>query len=66
MEKCTRVGCQDLIGIDAHSPETLKDKSNEIIAKRILEDRGINLEYLDSFEPLGIGKKLQGNTMKKQ
>lgn len=52
-------GCEVLIGIDAHSPEALREKNNEIMAKTLLEDNGINLSYLESFEPLGIGKETQ-------
>lgn len=51
-------GCDVLIGIDAHNPEALVDRTSEKIAKKIMEDAGIELHYLEDFEPLGIGKEL--------
>ena len=50
-------GCDVLIGTDAHTPEALKDKRSEMIAKELLENNGIQLNYLETFEPLGIGKE---------
>ena len=50
-------GCQVLIGIDAHTPDLLKDRSLEIEAKKYLKEHGIDFDYLDSFEPKGIGKE---------
>lgn len=52
-------GCKVLVGIDAHSPEALKEKDSEIIAKKLLADRGIELDYLDSYEPRGIEQNIQ-------
>ncbi len=50
-------GCKVLIGTDAHDPQALVDKRMERIAKEMLEGAGIELDYLDSFEPKGIGKE---------
>ncbi len=50
-------GCDVLIGIDAHDPEALIDRSSEEIARKILLDEGIRLNYLKSFTPLGIGSE---------
>ncbi len=48
-------GCKVLIGVDAHSPNALMEKKNEEIAKRLIESSGIELNYLENFEPKGIG-----------
>ena len=48
-------GCEVLIGIDAHTPDPLKDKTMEMIAKEMLEH--IGLEYMTEFKPKGIGKE---------
>lgn len=50
-------GCQVLIGIDAHSPVALLKRDNELTVKKFLKDKGIELDYLDTFTPLGIGKE---------
>lgn len=50
-------GCKVLIGIDAHDPQALQDRTSEQIARKILKDEGINLEFLESFEPQGIGRE---------
>ena len=50
-------GCKVLIGIDAHDPQALQDRTSERIARKILKDAGINLEFLESFELKGIGKE---------
>lgn len=50
--------CKVLIGIDAHTPEALKEKDDEIIAKRLLEDKGIKLHYLENYEPVGINPNI--------
>lgn len=51
-------GCKILIGMDAHTPEALREKDNEIIAKRLLEDKDIELDYLESYEPRGIEQNI--------
>lgn len=51
-------GCDVLIGVDAHDPNALIDRKSEKIAKKIMRDAGIELHYLENFEPLGIGKEL--------
>lgn len=51
-------GCKALIGMDAHTPDALREKDNEIIAKRLLEDKGIELDYLESYEPIGIEQNI--------
>ena len=56
-------GCKVLIGIDAHDPQALQDRTSERIARKILKDSGINLEFLESFEPQGIGKEGINNTL---
>lgn len=48
-------GCKVLIGTDAHAPSVLVDKKPERIAVDLLD--GLGLEYLESFEPKGIGKE---------
>lgn len=50
-------GCDVLIGIDAHTPDPLKDKTIEIIATDMLEY--IGLDYMAEFTPKGIGKEGQ-------
>lgn len=54
-------GCKVLIGIDAHTPEALKEKKYEIIAKRLIEDNGIELDYLESYEPGKISRSMKKN-----
>lgn len=51
-------GCKILIGMDSHTPEALREKDNEIIAKRLLEDKDIELDYLESYEPRGIEQNI--------
>lgn len=51
-------GCDVLIGVDAHSPDRFLSRDSENIAKKMMKDAKIDLHYLDSFEPLGIGKEL--------
>lgn len=50
-------GCKVLIGTDVHEPQAFVDKRMERIAKEMLEGAGIELDYLDSFEPKGIGRE---------
>lgn len=50
-------GCKVLIGTDAHSKESIKDKTDERIAVKLLERNGIELDYLEDFTPKGIGKE---------
>jgi len=50
-------GCDVLIGVDAHDPDALIDRSNEKIARKVLLDEGIRLNYMKSFIPLGIGSE---------
>lgn len=52
-------GCKVLIGIDAHDPNAIRDRRPERIARKLLEDAGIKLEFLESFEPKGIGKEIK-------
>jgi len=54
-------GCKCLIGMDAHSPEALKEKTSEKIAKNMLKGKGINLDYMKDFEPKGIGREGKGH-----
>lgn len=51
-------GCKALIGMDAHTPDALREKDTEIIAKRLLEDKGIELDYLENYEPRGIEQNI--------
>lgn len=54
-EMAAKKGCKVLIGTDAHEPSALVDKKIERIAVDLLD--GLGLEYLESFEPKGIGKE---------
>ncbi len=49
-------GCKVLIGIDAHAPEALREKKNELIARKLLIDNGVDLKYLDFFDPTNRGQ----------
>ena len=50
-------GCKVLIGTDAHDKNSLIDKTAERKAVDLLENKGIELNYLESFTPRGIGKE---------
>ena len=52
-------GCKVLIGVDAHSPRALKNRENEIQIRNYLTEKGIRLNYLESFVPRGIGNEAQ-------
>ena len=52
-----KYGCKCLIGVDAHTPEMLKDKSAEEIAKTMLLEAGIELDFLESFDPVAKREK---------
>ena len=50
-------GCKALIGIDAHTPEALIDRRNEIIVRKMLKRNGIDLDFIESFNPVKSEKK---------
>ena len=54
-------GCKVLIGIDAHTPEALKEKKYKKKKKRLIEDNGIELDYLESYEPGKISRSMKKN-----
>ena len=51
------VGCDVIVGFDAHSPNQLKDRELEEEAKQLLKNNGIDFEYLEDFKPKGYGKE---------
>ena len=52
-------GCDVLVGVDAHTPDAFLSRDSENIAKKMMKDAGINLHYLENFEPLGIGRETE-------
>ncbi len=43
-------GCKVIVGIDAHWPEAIVDRTDEVVFKKRLERNGIHLRFIDSDE----------------